>query len=124
MKLLKRLIALGLLTVVLSTLITFLLLYLFEKKHDGRHSFERNTGSLTELIRYNADPSAVFYKLDTSPLARELGRLDRRKLDEGLVMQFAMKPEVINAFKNHEIDVGLSDLIPLNRPVPDSRPKG
>ena len=124
MKLLKRLIALGLITVVLSALITFLILHLIDKKRDGRHTFQRNTGSLQDVIAFNSDPSAIFYTLDTSPLAPELRRLDRRKLNEGLAINFAMKPEVIDAFRKHEVDVGVSDLIPLNRPVPDSRPNG
>lgn len=124
MKLLKRLIALGLITIVLSTLITLLILHFFWNKHDRRHSFERNTGSFKRTIEFNSHPSAIFYKLDKSPLATELSQLDRRKLDESVVINFALKPEVISAFKKHEVDVGISDLVPLNRPVPDSRPKG
>ena len=123
MKLVKRLIALILLVVVLSTIITLLVLHFFGKKMDRRHSFEK-AGSFEQTVEFNSDPSAIFYKLDNSPLAQELGRLDRRKLTPSLVMNFALKPEVVKEYKKNEVDVGISDLVPLNRPVPDSRPAG
>ena len=124
MKLIKRLIALILITFVLTTVITFLILHFFWKKIDRRHSFGQSSGSFDQTIKFNSDPSAVFYKLDNSPLAQELGRLDRRKLTESQVLNFALKPEVVKEYKKNEVDVGISDLVPLNRPVPDSRPTG
>ena len=124
MKLLKRIITLALLVVVLTTIITLLILHFIGTKTDRRHSFQKGDGSFEKTIEFNSDPSAIFYKLDSSPLAKELERLDRRKLTASQVMNFALKPEVVKEYKKNEVDVGVSDLVPLNRPVPDSRPAG
>lgn len=78
-----------------------------------------------DILAHNAKSSSIFYKLyDKSPLYEIESQLARSKLSGTDLRKFLLNENVIGLHKKHGVNVGLSDLIPLNRPVPDSRPTG
>ncbi|KAL4227368.1 hypothetical protein ACF0H5_012811 [Mactra antiquata] len=112
---------------VLVTLLTIFVTYLLYKHVKFKYGKVRLsfTDGLNEAVSFNANPAAVFYKLyEQSPLYDELHRLNRNSISGDLVRNFLLKQECVDNRQKHGINVGLSDLVPLNRPVPDSRPSG
>lgn len=93
------------------------------KFKSGRYPY-REDGVKSELS-FNSNPHAKFYDLyDKSPLYSLLNKIDRHNINGRTLTFYLESQEVGELRKKHNVNVGLSDLLPLNRPVPDSRPDG
>lgn len=122
MKIWKRYIIFGIFTVILTSLVTFILYRHVKLKYGYKSRFHDN---LDEILAFNSNSVAIFYHLyERSPLYEHLKNLDRKTVSSEEVRNFMDLPESITNHRKHVINVALSDLLPLNRPVPDSRPSG
>lgn len=122
MKIWKRYILFGLFTAVLTSLVTFILYRHVKLKYGYRSRF---SDRLDEILAFNSNPAAIFYHLyERYPLYRYLHNLNPRTISNMAVKDLLQKPESVENYRKHAINVALSDIIPLNRPVPDSRPPG
>jgi len=127
MKIWKRYTVALLVTTVLTTLFTFFVykhVKLKLKYSSHKHIYYPDM-SLLEELAFNSNPAAKFYDLyDRSPLYDVLSELDRRAINGRSLTHFLERRDVIELHRKHNLNVGLSDLLPLNRPIPDSRPDG
>lgn len=124
MKTWKRYVLVLVITSVLTTFLTFLVYKHVKLKFASKKHIYDPANLQMELL-YNGNPSAKFYDLyDKSPLYDALGDLDRRAINGRTLTSFLQRQDVTALQRKHNLNVGLSDLLPLNRPIPDSRPDG
>ncbi|XP_052792360.1 polypeptide N-acetylgalactosaminyltransferase 14-like [Mya arenaria] len=82
-------------------------------------------GVFSDAMTFNRNPNAIFYDLyEHSPLYNILKDVDRSTLTDYRTEEVLDSDLVTESQRKHGINVALSDLLPLNRPVPDSRPSG
>lgn len=122
MKIWKRYLLFGIVVAILTFITTFYLYRHVKLKYGYKAQFK---DKLDDILSFNSDPSAIFYGLyEHSPLYNDLKELDRRTITGSGARDFLMKPKASLNYKAHGINVGISDLVPLNREIPDSRPDG
>jgi len=79
----------------------------------------------SDTMEFNRNPKAIFYDLyKKSSLYSRLKDVDRATLTDERVEHILEDGVVMDHAKSYQINVAFSDLIPINRPVPDSRPSG
>lgn len=124
MKMWKRYLFVLAVTSVLTMIFTFLIYKHVKLKFRNSHRHP-SSADLSDGLSFNTNPEAKFYDLyDKSPLYDILSTLDRRKINTRDFNKFLDRSDVTELHRRHNLNVGLSDLLPLNRPVPDSRPDG
>jgi hypothetical protein len=122
MKIWKRYLLFG----ISATVITFISTFYLYRHVKFKYSYKSQLADkLDKILAFNTNPSAIFYDLyERSPLYSDLKELDRKAITNDNAREFLMKPNTALNYKTHGINVGLSDLVALNREVPDSRPYG
>ena len=125
MKLYRRYIIVTCFVAIFVCAMTFYVYNKVKLKLTGLHAFQLTKEEYNDALSSNSNSDAIFYEVyEKSRLSDVLKGLDRKHVNDAIIRNFLSKPEAIELFQKLAINVAFSDIIPLNRHIPDSRPRG
>lgn len=123
MHILRRYIVLATVTFLVTTAVA-VYLYRHVKLKPVSHRSSPST-SIDSSLTFNSNPSAIFSDIYDKQTSYDLlSTVDRRQINPADAMHILEAPLAVELYRQHMINVVLSDLVPINRPVPDSKPTG
>ncbi|KAH3814979.1 polypeptide N-acetylgalactosaminyltransferase 13-like [Dreissena polymorpha] len=127
MKIWKRYAIIITLVACVTLYVTYIAFKHVKLKYGGR-KYSGSGSIFSDSVEFNRNPKAIFYDLYAhSPFYEILKDTVLSKLTDYRIKEILNNPaypQIEELHTQSRIDVLLSDLLPVNRPIPDSRPPG